>query len=1131
MTRVEQRLYLDAAWGATLCETVPQRRSQVHQRPLPRGTPQSRESGSIKADGRQAFSKSHIATTSSLRKSPVLQPHHILSFALYIYASTGVADTGEDLSHAWSRGVLRPSNTANGTRTWAATQIPVLTYLSWNYNWQTVLEGSPSTDMEEQIIHLLNDTQSSTEGTRKQAELQLEQLYANPQFPIGLVSIASHESVPVNTRQAALLYLRTFIQAAWTPQFDEFKGQILVNDETKAQLRHMLLELATSTVEERKIKSAASYVVSKIASSDFPEEWPDLFPALLRVVQTGNDAQLHGALKVLVDLVDDCFNDEQFFGVARELIKSIFDVVVNENRKPTLRALAVNVFRACFDILEQVMETHKAEVKAFADEALTHWLPFFLEVLKSKLPDAPSDESDNAAAEAYRGRVALKLQVVKVLMRIRSVLPSSLSPQSPALFSAIWDELTFLQGPYHHMFIEDQQQSRLEDADGLPYTLDFLVLEELDFMQACLRAPPVRKELEQQLNGKNAGDVTWVTEVMKLSVAYAQITTEEEGLWNIDVNIFLSEETSVTANYTPRTACGDLVIKLAEWIPQLTMDGLLAYAATLYSTNQTWKAKEAALYILNQLLSDFHDLDRHFRPEAAASFTDFIRFAMQQEDEFLRARGYLVAGSLTRAAPEALKQMAPSFLQSTLQAITSENSEVVQVSCIRALQYYSQALSPEVMLPLQSSIITALSNYLGAQDLQEMSESEDLMTTIVETLRDAILLDTRVCLTGTGLDLLFMLASHGANNFNMIALVSETFEEVAGTISAMRGDAYAQLCQKVMSSLLGAFDIGTITEENALTNLAAELLNILAAHGSEPLPPGFVAQTMPKLHRLLLLSNDEELLKSCTSCVKEILTHDYQQLFEWRDAESGKGGLEVVLTIIDRLLGPSVDDNAASEVGGLAAEIVEKAGSERLGPFLMQLLRAVAERLGTATSAQFIQSLILVFARLSLTSASEVVTFLSDIQVNGESGLQVVMSKWLENSVNFAGYDEIRQNVIALSKLYNLHDPRLAAVMVKGDLIINPSQAGRIMTRSRAKSNPDQYTIVPAPIKIIKVLVEELLSAAGTARNIDGNNAGELGQQDQAEAENDVDDGDEDDWEDEPGGVLDLGLGTTKQGM
>ncbi len=42
-------------------------------------------------------------------------------------------------------------------------------------------------------------------------------------------------------------------------------------------------------------------------------------------------------------------------------------------------------------------------------------------------------------------------------------------------------------------------------------------------------------------------------------------------------------------------------------------------------------------------------------------------------------------------------------------------------------------------------------------------------------------------------------------------------------------------------------------------------------------------------------------------------------------------------------------------------------------------------------------------------------------------------------------------SVIALSKLYNLGDPRLDSIMVKGDLIIPKSD--RIMTRSRARQS------------------------------------------------------------------------------
>lgn len=169
-------------------------------------------------------------------------------------------------------------------------------------------------------------------------------------------------------------------------------------------------------------------------------------------------------------------------------------------------------------------------------------------------------------------------------MKIRYVFPTLLAPQSTILFTSTWQELSNIRKAYHELFINDERQGRLEDADGLPYTLDFLVLENLDLMQTLLRAPPVKAELEGQLrNGANgAQNAGWIPEVMNLVVSYAQITTEEEGLWDIDVNLFLSEETSVTANYTPRTACGDLVIKLGEWLRSATVDGLLAYTNRLF---------------------------------------------------------------------------------------------------------------------------------------------------------------------------------------------------------------------------------------------------------------------------------------------------------------------------------------------------------------------------------------------------------------------------------------------------------------------------------------------------------------------------------------------------------------------
>lgn len=568
--------------------------------------------------------------------------------------------------------------------------------------------------------------------------------------------------------------------------------------------------------------SRNSYVVSKIALVDFPEQWPSLLPAILHLIPNATDAQLHGALKVLGDLVDDSLSEDQFFNVARDIFKAVYDVAINDGRKSILRALAVSVFRSCFDIMEMVKEEHGPEVKTFADEVLTAWSPFFMEVLKKPLParlvggDEGYESGRGDAPEVWRGIIALKIQVIKTLMKIRQVFPQLLLPQSPVLFSATWEELSLLQGPYKDMYVDDDEQSRLEDADGLPYTLDFLVLEELDFFSSCLRAPPVQKELEAQLQANGGVSATpWVADVMKLAIGFAQIPKEEEDLWDIDVNLFLSEETSVTANYTARTACGDLLIKLGEWLSQSALEGLLTYTQSLFpSEAATWRTRESSLFLVTQLLSDFLDVDKKVAPEVAGAYLGLVEYAINRTDEpLLRARGYLVAGILVQSIPD----VPPTLLDRTIKAVNADDAEVVKVASIKALQGFIKARS--VPADRQVAIVASISEFLYAKDLTDLEDADDLLVTLVDSLSAAIYMDPLITIQGDSgaLDLLFVLAKHGAANYQLTVLVTEAFE---GIVEALQGgEAYAALCGKVLPSLTGAFDVGNMTEDNPLVEV------------------------------------------------------------------------------------------------------------------------------------------------------------------------------------------------------------------------------------------------------------------------------------------------------------------------
>ncbi|EHK17912.1 uncharacterized protein TRIVIDRAFT_210243 [Trichoderma virens Gv29-8] len=967
--------------------------------------------------------------------------------------------------------------------------------------------------MEDQLAQLLANTQLPEQAPRQAAEIEIRRAETNPAFPISLARIGAHSSIDTGIRQSALSTLRLFIEKHWAVEELDDEPHIPISDEARELLKQTLLEVALSPEEDRKVKIAASYAVGKIAIHDFPEQWPALLPTILGVIPTGNDAQLHGALRVLSDLVDESLSEDQFFSMAQDIAKALTEVALNENRKPMLRALAISVFRGCFDLMYMVKDENK-DVKVFAEELLGRWNPFFIAVLKGRLPEG--DSSSGAQPDAWNSIIALKLQVVKTLLRIRRVFPNLLLPQSTAFFTAVWEELSIMQGAYEQLYIIDEVQSRLEDSDNLPYTLDLLILEELDFLNQCFRAPPVQAELDSHLQAHASGhEVPWMMDLMKMLVGYSRVTREEQELWDFDCSLYLAEETSVTANYTARTAAGDLLIKLGEWFNEKTVDGLFGHTKSLFPGEgpSAWRSQEAALYLFVMLVSDFQDLNKPIPDAVASAYLELVDFAISQAKQpLLRARGYLVGGIIGRS-----HQTPPNLVDAIVHSITNEESEVVQVACIKAIE--GLVSSGRVAHDRQTPIIASIQAYMNSKDPEEMEEADELLVTLTEALRAAIGMDSQIVITSEipSVDLLFLLAKLGASNFQVTMLVTEAFEDIVTSLSD--ASSYGALCARILPTLTGAFDVANLTEDNPLVTVATELLGVLTEHGSEPLPEGFVAATLPKLNRLLMESGEGDVLRPGSEAVKWILVHDHQQVFNWHDS-NGRSGLEVCLHIIDRLLGPSIEDNAASEVGGLAAELVEKAGQERLGPFLPQLLQAVANRLATAQAAAFIQSLILVFARLSLGGAQDVVEFLSQIQINGESGLQVVLAKWLENSVSFAGYDEIRQNVIALSKLYSLNDPRVAQTSVKGDLIVGADD-GMIKTRSRAKKNPDKYTIIPATLKIVKVLIEELLSASGARAAASAASAAV------ASAEFDDEDNDDEGWEDDDD-TLDLSLGATK---
>jgi len=152
--------------------------------------------------------------------------------------------------------------------------------------------------------------------------------------------------------------------------------------------------------------------------------------------------------------------------------------------------------------------------------------------------------------------------------------------------------------------------------------------------------------------------------------------------------------------------------------------------------------------------------------------------------------------------------------------------------------------------------------------------------------------------------------------------------------------------------------------------------------------------------------------------------------------------------------------------------------------------------------------LIIPFAFLVHNQADTVLGLLESKNTSdGRRCLDVVMQTWCENAETFQGFWPTRISTLALSQLYASGRPSLQGLMVKGDIIVKPETSNVIMTRSKTKTNPVEFTSIPFPVKALKLLVRELQSGGDSATIPKGEMF-----------EVDSDDGD-DDWAEEGAGL------------
>ncbi|EMD32596.1 hypothetical protein CERSUDRAFT_161550 [Gelatoporia subvermispora B] len=930
-----------------------------------------------------------------------------------------------------------------------------------------------------EIAQCLSATLSSDNNTRIAAELKLSELFKSPQSAVGLAHLLLTQDIDLALRQISFyLGLRNYVTEHWSPYFTQFKGHA-PPPELKTQVRQAVFQGLSDS--NRKIRSLCAHTLSSIANSDWPEEYPDLLDQLMGLLASGSPDSVYGAMQVFTEFIKTDLTEDQILPVLRQLLPVLLNIVGATQQYAALsRARAIAVFRQCVETLYMVKEQHPQATR----EASAQVLPVWLDAFKVLLNIDPRQDVGNT--QNWDG-LAIRIQIYKTLDVIQSSFPKNLAPYLNDFLAASLNHLNALLPAFVHYYIlsEDSAPGSSEDE---PIDLAQLACPILDFVSRVGRSGR-GKEWFQQDN---------------LS------TLEDE--WARDANSFVAQETDEALSYSVRMAGFDLLACLLDRhrdVVVATSNSVVKQV--IANSEQTrsagkgdwWRGLEAALAALGSQSETIVECIQDAQEEGQPSPIDIESLLANvvppllgiSDAPFLQGRAFVFASRYASLLPT---EVAGLYVNAAVEALENKTAPMCAgISAVIALHHFCSGVAHSVLLPFMHRIANDLGPFL-------LQTTEDLLGLVLETLISVITIESGKWLNVelAGALTVSLLEVWMKNNKDPIIISNLTviLEHLAG---AEAPGIYENVVKLALPSLSNA--ILSSTEYDAwISGAAIEVVNgIVQGAPDSGLGAGFFDIIGPSLFEALRKVEDRDVIQSSIECLTSIIRKDVNQVLVWTDPTTRQSGLECVLAVIAKQL-QSDNEAGGLVIGDLIIHLLRKAG-DAVVPVLPELLQAMVARMKTARTATFIQSLVIPFAFLIHNGQRDtVLSLLESTNVDGRSGLDILINTWCENAETFQGFWAIRISTLALSALYASERPSLQSVTVKGDMIVKPETKNVIMTRSKTKKMPTEWTSVPFPVKALKLLLHDLQS---------GGEAASMGLGSGADV--DSDDGDEDWSEDE----------------
>ncbi|PIA39533.1 hypothetical protein AQUCO_02600173v1 [Aquilegia coerulea] len=901
-------------------------------------------------------------------------------------------------------------------------------------------------DQDQQwLLNCLTATLDTNHEVRSFAEASLYQASSQPGFGCALTKVAVNKELQLGLRQLAAVLLKQFIKKHWDEDEDIFEHPVVPNEEKIVIRKLLLLSLDDP---HAKICTAIGMAVASIAYFDWPEDWAEFLPFLLKLIscQT-NMCGVRGAVKCL-NLLSDDLNDKSVPVLVPALFPCLYTIISSpQTYDSNLRTKSLSIVHSCISVLGDMSGVFKDETNSLMASMLKPWAEQFSIILQAPVHfEDPEDWS-------------IRMEVLKCLMQFVQNFPSHIEEEFSVIEAPLWQTLVSSLKVYEISSIQGSNDPYMEnyDSEGEEKSLEALVIQLLEFLLTLVGSSRFVKVI-----GKNAKELAYYT------IAFMQMTEQQVHMWSMDANQYVADEDDGTYNCR---VSGALLLEELVSSCEEGMDAILEAAQKRFTESQLdkaagsavwWRMREAVIFALSSV------------SEALAEISGSPRFScgnlleqMLTEDigtgvheyPFLHARAFsAVAKFSSLISHRALEQ----FLYAAIKAISLDVPAPVKVGACQALSQLLPEADKGIFQPHVMDLLSSL------MDLLKHASYETLHL-ILETLQAAVRAGHEGIVTMESIISPMMLniwAARVSDPFISIDVleVLEAIKDAPGCIQPLVsrvlpsiGPILEKPQQQPEGVVAGSLDLITMLLKNAPIDI------VKAVH----------SVCFNLVIQIILQSDDHGELQNATECLAAFVLGGKQEMLAW-GADSGFT-MRSLLDAASRLLDPGLESSGSLFVGSYILQLILHYPIQ-MAQHIQDLVAALIRRLQSSQTAGLRSSLLLIFARLvhmSVPNVEQFIDLLIRLSAEGyDNSLAYVMSEWTKQQGEIQGSYQIKVTTTALAMLLSTRHAELAKIHVRGHLI--RSTAG-ITTRSKAKLAPDQWTVMLLPAKILALLADMLI--------------------------------------------------------